>query len=153
VSREQRIEILLHAAQEQGQEATRALAHRRQLLDEAVSRMEELLGYRDEYAGGATTRATGLGVQLQDYWRFMSRLNNAIAEHRERMDQQQVAVEQSFKRWQDTQRQVAVLGKVIERIRVADRLVLERGEQRMQDDQPRRGPAMRLSEETSTTSP
>jgi flagellar export protein FliJ len=86
-------------------------------------------------------------VQLQDYWRFMSRLNSAITEHRERMDQQKVAVEQSFERWQDTQRQVAVLGKVIERIRVADRLVLERKEQRMQDDQPRRGPVILLSEE------
>ncbi|MGV0950878.1 MAG: flagellar export protein FliJ [Azonexus sp.] len=147
MSREQRIEILLHTAQEQGQEATRALAHRRQLLDEAGSRLEELLVYRDEYAGGAAARAAGLGVQMQDYWRFMSRLNSAIAEHRERMDQQKVALEQSFERWQETQRQVAVLGKVIERIRVADRLVLERGEQRMQDDQPRRGPRILLSEE------
>jgi flagellar FliJ protein len=147
VSRQQRIEILLHAAQEQGQEATRALAHRQQLLDEASSRLADLIGYRDEYAGGVTGSAAGLGVQLQDYWRFMSRLNSAIAEHRERMDQQKVAVEQSFKRWQDTQRQVAVLGKVIERIRMADRLVMERREQRIQDDQPRRGPAILLSDE------
>lgn len=147
MSREQRIEMLLHAAEEQSQEASRALAQRRQLLDEAGSRLEDLIEYRDEYAGGATASAVGLGVQLQDYWRFMSRLNSAIAEHRERMDQQKVAVEQSFERWQDTQRQVAVLGKVIERIRVADRLVLERKEQRMQDDQPRRGPGILLSEE------
>jgi flagellar protein FliJ len=147
VSREQRIEILLHMAEEQGQDASRALAHRRRLLDEAGRRLEDLIGYRDEYAGGTTARSAGLGVQLQDYWRFMSRLNSAIAEHRERMDQQKVAVEQSFERWQDTRRQVAVLGKVIERIRVAERLVLERGEQRMQDDQPRRGPGILLSEE------
>ena len=147
MSREQRIEILLHAAEEQGQEATRALAHRRQLLDEAGHRLTELLQYRAEYAGGATASPAGLGVQLNDYWRFMSRLNSAIAEHRERLDQQQVAVEQSFVRWQETQRQVAVLGKVIERIRIAERLVMERQEQRMQDDQPRRGPGISLSEE------
>lgn len=147
MSRQQRIEILLHAAQEQGQEATRALAHRRLLLDEADRRLKDLLGYRDEYAGGTTAGTPGLGVQLQDYWRFMSRLNSAIAEHRERLDQQKVAVEQSFERWQDTQRQVAVLGKVIERIRSAERLVMERREQRMQDDQPRRGPGIPLSEE------
>lgn len=147
MSREQRIEILLQRAQEQRQDATRALAHRRQLMEEADRRLEELLVYRDEYAGGAS--AAALGVHLQDHWRFMSRLNSAIAEHRERMDQQKVALEQSWERWQDARRQVAVLEKVIERIRVADRLVLERGEQRMQDDQPRRGPAIILSEEAS----
>jgi len=35
MSREQRIELLLQVAEERGQDATRALAHRRQLLDEA----------------------------------------------------------------------------------------------------------------------
>ncbi len=138
MSREQRIELVLRAAEERGQDATRALAHRRQILDESASRLRELLSYRDEYAGGEGVRRAGIGVHLQDYWRFMSRLNSAIAEHRERMDQHRVAVEQSFERWQNAQRQVAVLEKVIDRVRAADRRVRERGEQRTLDDLPRR---------------
>lgn len=137
MSREQRIELLLQVAEERGQDATRALAHRRQLLDEAGMRLNELLGYREECGRGELAQTGGLAVGLQDYWRFLSRLNAAIAEQRDRIDQQRLALEQSFERWRDAQRQVAVLGKVIDRIRAADRRSHERREQRALDDRPR----------------
>lgn len=141
MSREQRIELLLRVAEEQGQDASQALAHRRQVLNEAGLRLDELVGYRQEYAGAPAAQVgAGLGVQLQDYWRFMSRLNTAIAEHRERMDQQTQAVEQSLARWQETQRQMAVLEKVVERIRSTDRVAQERGDQRAMDELARATP-------------
>lgn len=135
MSREARIELLLRVAEEQGQDASRALAHRVQVLEESGQRLDELRGYRQEYAGGHERLKDGtLGADLHDHWRFMSRLNNAIAEHQERIDQQTLAVEQSRLRWQETRQQVAVLEKVIERIRGAERQAEERGEQKATDE-------------------
>jgi flagellar protein FliJ len=135
MSREARIELLLRVAEEQGQDASRALAHRVQVLEEAGHRLDELRGYRQEYAGGHERLKEGsLGADLQDHWRFMSRLNSAIAEHQERIDQQALAVEQSRLRWQETRQQVAVLEKVIERIRGAERRAEERSEQKATDE-------------------
>lgn len=147
MSREERIQVVRRVVEEQRQDATRALAHRRQLLDEADRQLSELIGYRDEYAGGAVSPAASHGIALQDYWRFMSRLNAAIAEHSERIDRQKVAVEQSFERWRDTQRQVAVLDKVVERIRAAERLARDRGDQRALDEMARPAPNPLLSHE------
>lgn len=147
MSREQRIELLLQVAEERGQDATRALAHRRQLLDEADTRLNELLGYREECASGDGVPGAGLAVGLQDYWRFRSRLNAAIAEQRDRIDQQRLAMEQSLERWRDAQRQVAVLGKVMDRLRVAERRAGERRDQRILDDRRHCGPGILAVEE------
>ena len=143
MSREQRIQILLRVAEEQGQGASRALAHRRQVLSESHARLAELLGYRKEYARGLVSDAGAwLGVQVQEYWRFMSKLDATISEHRERIDQQAQAVEQSLAHWQDAQRQVAILEKVIERIRRGEHRARERGDQRALDELVRHNPGL-----------
>lgn len=134
MSRQQRIELLRQVMQERGDEASKALAHRRQLLDEANDRLSQLQGYRQEYASAMVAGSPGLGVQLLDHWRFLSRLNHAIEEHRQRIEQHSVAVEQSFERWRDSQREVAVLQKVVERIRASERQAAERREQRLLDE-------------------
>lgn len=133
-SREHRIALLLEVSEARGQEATRALAHRRQLLDEAGRRLEELLGYREACGRGEVAQGGGLAVALQDYWRFLSRLNAAIAEQRERIEQHRRAVEQSLERWREAQRQVAALEKLMARIRASEARMRERGDQRVQDD-------------------
>lgn len=137
MSREKRIELLLQVAEERGQDATRVLVHRRQLLAEAGGRLDELLGYREECARAGAAQDVRLAVSLQDHWRFLSRLNGAIAEQRERIDQQRLAVEQSLERWRGAQRHVAILEKVRERIRATERRVRERAEQRVSDDRHR----------------
>jgi flagellar export protein FliJ len=137
LSREKRIELLLQVAEERGQDATRVLVHRRQLLAEAGGRLDELLGYREECARAGAAQDVRLAVSLQDHWRFLSRLNGAIAEQRERIDQQRLAVEQSLERWRGAQRHVAILEKVRERIRATERRVRERAEQRVSDDRHR----------------
>lgn len=146
-SREGRIALLLEVAEGRGQEASRALAHRRRLLDEAGTRLDELLGYRADCGRRDTAQLSGLAVGLQDYWRFLSRLNAAIAEQRERLEQQRLAAEQALERWRDAQRQVAVLAKVMDRIRAAERRVQARREQRILDDRRRPNPGILAPEE------
>jgi flagellar protein FliJ len=147
LSREDRIALLLRVAEEQGQDATRALAHRRQTLEEAGSRLDELLGYREHCARGDAVGTVGLAAGFQDYWRFLGRLNTAIAEQRERIEQQRLAVEQSLERWRDAQRQVAVLEKVMARIRASEVRKVERRDQRVLDDRRPRDPLILALEE------
>jgi len=147
VSRKQRIETVKRIMDERRQDASRALAHRRRLLDEARQRMAELVGYRDEYASKMAESASGFGVQLQDSWRFMARLNSAIDEHRTRIEQHSLAVEQSLRRWCETQSDVAVIEKVIERLGTMERRVQERGEQRLLDESARVRLLSRFGEE------
>jgi flagellar FliJ protein len=134
LSREKRIELLLQVAGERGQEATRALVQRRQLLDEAGGRLNELLDYRESCARVGSVQDACLGASLRDHWRFLSRLNEAIAEQHGRIKQQRLAVEQSMERCQEAQRHVTILEKVRDRVRAAERRARERGEQRVSDD-------------------
>ncbi|MEY6431911.1 flagellar export protein FliJ [Thioalkalicoccus limnaeus] len=134
MSRKQRIEHLKQFAEDRGQDAARALADRRRVLEETDGQLNQLIVYRDEYTGHTPVTAEQTGANLRDYWRFMSRLNTAIVEHRERIDQQRIALEQSFCRWQESQREVAILDKVIDRLGTAERRAQERQGQRIQDD-------------------
>jgi flagellar export protein FliJ len=134
LSREKRIELLLQVAEERGQEATRALVHRRQLLDEAGGRLDELLDYRESCARVGPVEDACLGASLRDHWRFLSRLNDAISEQHGRIKQQRLAVEQSMERCQEAQRHVSILEKVRDRVRATERRARERREQRVADD-------------------
>jgi len=91
--------------------------------------------------------APDLGVNLQDYWRFMGRLNSAIDEHRTRLEQHSLAVEQSLQRWQEAQREVAVIEKVIDRLRTREGQVQDRVEQRLLDEVARSRPLKFAAEE------
>jgi len=147
VGRRQRIETVQRMMEERRDNASRALEHRRQLLDDVGGRLTELVGYRDEYASKMAESAPDLGVNLQDYWRFMGRLNSAIDEHRTRLEQHSLAVEQSLQRWQEAQREVAVIEKVIDRLRTREGQVQDRVEQRLLDEVARSRPLKFAAEE------
>lgn len=147
MSREKRIELLLQVAEERGQEATRALVHRRQLLDEAGGRLDELLDYRESCGRVGPVQDACLGASLRDHWRFLSRLNDAIAEQHGRIKQQRLAVEQSMERCQEAQRHVTILEKVRDRVRATERRALERREQRVADDRRHGSTGVLVAEE------
>jgi flagellar protein FliJ len=142
MSREQRIQLLLQVAEERGQEASRSLAHRQQLLAEADNRLVELNRYREQYAEGGATQGASFTVGLKSYWQFLSQLNSAIADQMERLDQHRLAVEQATERWRNVRVEMKTLEKVIERIRAADERKRERQDQRILDDRSRRLPGI-----------
>jgi flagellar FliJ protein len=135
MSRHKRFDLLLHLAGERDREAARALADRTAAMEEAQAKLQDLMIYRDEYAKAlAEGGGPGLGVQVRDYLQFLTRLNKAIAEQQESIDRHRVAVAAATQRWQDTQKQIAVLGKVAERARAADNKDRERRDQKLTDE-------------------
>jgi flagellar FliJ protein len=122
-------------AEERDQEAARALAARKRAMEEAEQRLQDLLAYRGEYTRAlADTGGPGLGIQVQEYLRFLARLNQAISDQQKSIDHHHSAVAVATQRRQDTQEQIAVLGKVAERAHVAECKDRARRDQRLTDE-------------------
>jgi len=138
MDREKRFALLMEIAEDRDQDAARALGHRRRVLEDARAKLDDLARYRSDYGSVlANTGREGLGIQVQDYLRFLSRLNQAIVEQQRCVEQHSRALDMAVERWQATQKEVAVLSKVRERARVADRNEAERREQKLIDEMAR----------------
>jgi flagellar FliJ protein len=130
-----RFDLLLQMAEERDRDAAHALGNRRQALEDAQAKLGELSKYRSDYAAVlANTGGEGLGIQVQEYLRFLSRLNKAIVEQQRSVERHSSAVESAVQRWQATQTEVAVLTKAMEQTRAAERKQAERREQKLVDE-------------------
>ena len=135
MNRKRRFEVLLRIAEARERDAARVLSDRKSALQESHEKLEQLLLYRADYGNDLSKQdGIGLGVQIQDYWLFVDRLNRAISEQRQQLHELGNAVETSKQQWQDTHKQLAILGKVAERIQEVDRTEEDRRGQRLIDD-------------------
>ena len=106
--------------------------------------LEELIKYRNQYveqfqqAGKA-----GLSiVQVRDYQLFLSRLDQAIAQQRQLVQQHQAASQQTQSNWMDKRGKSKMIDKVVENRELAEKQALEKREQREQEDRPNRVDAL-----------
>lgn len=135
MDRQKRFDLLIRIAEERDRDAARALRNRRRVLEDARAKLEDLSRYRTDYGTAlANTGGEGLGIQVQEYLRFLSRLNKAIVEQQRSVEQHSHALEMAVQRWQATQKEVAVLAKVRDKARIADRKETERREQKLIDE-------------------
>jgi len=135
MSRTQRFELLLKVARVREQDAARSLAGDKVALQESRGKLQELLVYRTDYAKGISgTGSIGFGVQFRDNCLFLDRLNRAITAQRRQIDERGDIVDASERRWQDAHKQLAILDKVSERARIADRVAMDRRDQKWADE-------------------
>jgi flagellar FliJ protein len=135
MERERRFDLLMQLAEERDRDAARALGSRRRVLEDARAKLEDLSRYRRDHGNAlADTGGEGLGIQVQEYLRFLSRLNKAILEQQRSVEQHSRALDVAVEHWQATQKEVAVLAKVRERGRIAERKETERREQKLIDE-------------------
>jgi flagellar FliJ protein len=135
MSNVQRFELLLKVAEVREQDAARTLADNRMALQKSKGKLQELLGYRADYAKDmSNSGGLNYGVQLQDYRLFLDRLNRAISMQREQINQDGATVEASKQKWQDAHKQLAILNKVTDRTRIADRAAADKRDQKWIDE-------------------
>ncbi len=119
-----------HAARQHGDVLREFQRHQQQL--------EELIKYRNQYfenfqqAGKA-----GLSiVQLRDYQLFLTRLDQAIAQQRQQVQQGQNAASRSQANWMDKRGRSRMIDKVVEsRTQIEHHAAIKR-EQRELEDRP-----------------
>ncbi len=98
----QRMETVVRLARHDERSAGQALARARQVLEAQLQRLQELEDYRRDYARRFSELGGG-GIdmaRLNEYRRFIARLDEAIRQQRQHLERCQEAVEHSRQAWQ-----------------------------------------------------
>jgi flagellar FliJ protein len=127
-----RFDPLLKRAQDHEDEVARDLAERQRSLDTHVSRLDELRRYADEYAG-AQMAATS-PAQLMNRRAFLDRLDSAVAQQRQTVDNNREKVEAERARLILASRDKQVLEQLAASYRAQEKVVTDRRDQREMDD-------------------
>lgn len=131
-----RIDPLLKRAQEKEDTVARELADRQRTLDTHLSRLDELRRYADEYSGemaGAQMAATS-PAQLMNRRAFLDRLDSAVAQQSQTVDNNREKVEAERARLLLASRDKQVLEQLAASYRAQERQVAEKRTQREMDD-------------------
>lgn len=127
-----RIDPLLKRAQEHEDAVARDLADRQRTLDTHLSRLDELRRYAEEYAG-AQMAATS-PAQLMNRRAFLDRLDSAVAQQRQTVDNNREKVEAERARLLLASRDKQVLEQLAASYRAQEKVVTDRRDQRDMDD-------------------
>lgn len=136
MTRSKRMNPVLRVAEHREKDAARRLGQTQQRLQQQQARLQELIGYRDEYNQKfQQTCSAGVDVkQLQEYRLFLSRLNDAIAHQQRVIANAEREVEQARAGWLRTRTRSQALDKVRDRFIEAERREADRREQADSDE-------------------
>ena len=142
MKRSQRLEPVVKVAENREQQAAKALGDSQEALNQAEQRLVELKNYREEYirrfhaAGSVGMRAKQMG----DYRVFLANLSQAIEQQIVLVQQAANVVEQRRQHWFSRRGKVKMLDKVVSRYQSDEQRVIDRKEQREQDERSQQLP-------------
>ncbi|MAT65568.1 MAG: flagellar export protein FliJ [Gammaproteobacteria bacterium] len=136
MTRSKRIQPVVDVAERREQEQARRLGAARRELEQQRQQLDQLILYRDEYARQFEQSGnSGLSVaRLQDYRVFLSRLNLAIDQQRERIARSEQACEEQRRHWLASRTRAQALDKVADRYREEEHQARERRAQSESDE-------------------
>ncbi|MDT8387905.1 MAG: flagellar export protein FliJ [Thiogranum sp.] len=136
MTRSKRMQPVQDVAQRREQEAIRKLGQTQQQLDAQRAKLEELRGYRDQYARQFEDSGdTGLGaIRMRDYRVFLGRLNEAIHQQETVVAQCDARHQQSREQWIAVRSHTRAIGKVMDNFVRQERRQQDKQEQREQDE-------------------
>ncbi len=140
MKRSRRLEPIQRVAGVRERHAARDWAEARRAEQDARERLDALRAYLDDYCHNyEQARAGGLEVaRLLDYQRFIARLQAAIDEQRELVEQHVAEARRLRGLWEGRRVEHGALDKVATRLAERERDAEQRAEQREQDDRRRR---------------
>ncbi len=127
-----RFDPLLKRAQDHEDEVARDLAERQRALDTHVSRLDELHRYAEEYAGAQMSATSP--AQLMNRRAFPDRLDSAVAQQRQTVDNNREKVDAERARLLLASRDKQVLEQLAASYRAQEKVVTDRRDQREMDD-------------------
>ncbi len=140
MTRSQRLNPVIQAADAQEEQAARALRASRTALQEREHRLEELLRYQAEYARRFGASGGLDGVRLRDFHQFLARLNTSIGEQQRLVERARAEHARVEARWRERHSKSQALDKVVERLRAEEAHALARREQGELDERAQRRP-------------
>lgn len=136
MTRSKRIQSVARITDHRERQAAQAFGESRQQLDHQEQRLIELLGYRDEYNTQFQT-ASGMTMdarRIHEYRLFLDRLNRAIEQQRQVVEQVQLECERQRQGWLATRTRKRALGNAVARFQDHERHEAERREQIEHDE-------------------
>ncbi len=100
--------------------------------------LEALIGYRDQYTQSLQTISkTGLSaIQMQEYRLFINRLDDAITQQKNHVNNEQNKCELSQKEWMNKRSKSKIIEKVVENRQLEEHHAMEKREQRDLENRP-----------------
>lgn len=134
MTRSERMQPIKALADTRERDAGADVAAARRVLEDREKQLEQLRGYRAEYASRAAHQGAADAVRLQNYHAFLARLADAIRQQEDLVAAARLELERKTASWQERRIEAASLGKVVERIAGAEQKAADRREQRETDE-------------------
>lgn len=139
MKRSQRMDVIRSVAEHEELEERKIMGKSQRLLDDAAERLADLRGYRERYASGQRPTSGAAAVRWQDFHRFLSRLDQAIAEQELVVRDGRQRREAHRKTWMVKRQRLESLTRIIDRFKREEAEADVRQTQKQQDALPRRG--------------
>ncbi|AGH74156.1 flagellar export protein FliJ [Edwardsiella piscicida] len=134
------LNTLRELAQQDVDQATRALGHARQACQQAQQQLEMLLNYQDEYRKRLNQGMSGgiAAASWYNYQQFILTLEQAIEQHRAQLTQCHSRLEHATHSWQQKQQRLSAFSALHERAEVQRQIVLNKQDQKRMDEYAQR---------------
>lgn len=129
---------VVKVARHRERDAARQMGDRMRHFDQQKNQLQELVNYRKEYANSfIDATRTGLSaVQLREYQLFLGRLDIAIEQQKEQLENSRKNCEASQQQWRGADGRHKMINKVVKKRTQAEGLQQQDKEQRETDDRP-----------------
>jgi len=140
MTRSKRMQSVAGIAKNKEKNAARLLGQKRQFLEQQRQRLLELVGYREEYTKKfQTSGSQGLNArQLNEYRVFLEKLNLAIVQQRDRINQITGECHVCQKTWLASRTNSKVMDKVVDRYKIEELRLQDKKEQKDLDERATR---------------
>ena len=136
MKRSKRMQSVAEIAKNRERDAARVLGQKRQHLQEQRQRLDELVSYREEYARRFQSQG-GVGLdarRLHEYRVFLQKLNMAIVQQRDRINQMVGECNIYQESWMNSRVHSKAMDKVVDRCRYDELKKREQQEQKELDE-------------------
>ena len=134
MKRSRRIGIVESVAEREERDQRRLMAKSQHELDAALTRLEELMAYRQEYATGERPRSGASALQWKDYHSFMQRLEQAVTTQEQIVADGRRQRELHQQHWMAKRRRLKSISRVVDRYQKQEADEEQRRQQRLQDE-------------------
>ncbi len=140
MNKSQRLKPVSEIAHAHERDAARHMGQQQNVLQEHKNKLDELIQYRSEYVEKMVSAGSaGIGAgQMQDYTRFIRRLDEAIVFQRSQIELAVRQLEVKQREWQAMHTRSEALNKVVDRYRTAEIRAQDKREQNENDERAQR---------------
>jgi len=136
--RSKRMQPVARHAEQKEQDAVQLFVQAQKILAEAEQQLQQLLAYREEYAGHLSSQVSQSVEQVRNFQAFISKLSRAIEQaHLDIASKKQVC-EHHKQLWLKTRSRSQALNRVVEKYQYEELKQQEQIEQKEQDEHAQR---------------